>query len=173
MAAVRAPQKRGRSGPLPVARALLGAAGMTPSRIAVHLVAVLVAVFGIVFVADALVESDEERLENLESSLVSARPSARCDQIASWAGGESVGVVANGQRRWIDPEDGRSALRAAIDDALPELASAEIVQHASVLTGRRARITLRARGEDGPVDASIELALEDGRYALLEVRRMR
>jgi hypothetical protein len=156
-----------------MARPLLGRPDMSPTRIAVYAVAVLVAVFGIVFVADALVESDEERLEGLVAALLDARPDRRADRIAAWSGDESVAVVADGQRTWLDPEEGPAAVRSAIAEALPELADAEIVQHASVLTGRRGRITLRARDADGPIDASIELALEDDRFTLLEVRRMR
>jgi hypothetical protein len=146
---------------------------MSHPRIAVYVVAALVSIFGIVFVADALVESDEERLEDLVGALLGASPSARAERIASWAGDESVAIVADGRRTWIDPQEGRGAVRSAIAAALPELAQADIVQHASTLTGRRGRITLRARNAEGPVDASIELAVEQDRFTLLEVRRMR
>jgi hypothetical protein len=148
---------------------------MSPPRIAVYVIAALVAVFGVVFVADALVESDDERLEELEASLVASPAGARPDRVAGWAGEESVAVVADGRRTWVDADEDERTLRGAIDDALPELADpeAEIVQHTSALTGRRGRITLRIRTHEGPVDASLELALEDGSFALIEVRRMR
>lgn len=148
---------------------------MTSSRIAVYVVAILVAIFGVVFVADALVESDEERLEGLEASLVGADPEHRLDRLVGWAGAESVAVVAEGRRAWVDAEEGEGALRAAVEDALPELSepATELVQHHSVLTGRRGRVTLRLRDQAGPVDVSLELALEDERFSLIEVRRMR
>lgn len=148
---------------------------MTSSRIAVYVVAILVAIFGVVFVADALVESDEERLEGLEAALVGADAEHRLDRLVGWAGAESVAVVAEGRRAWVDAEEGEGALRAAVEDALPELSepTTELVQHHSVLTGRRGRVTLRLRDQAGPVDVSLELALEDERFSLIEVRRMR
>jgi len=148
---------------------------MTPSRIAVYVVTALLAVFGIVFVADALVESDEERLEELEAALTGAEASGRLDAIASWAGEESVAVVADRRRVWVDAEEGEAALRSAIDDALPELGEGvPVVTSDRAITGSRARITLRLRGEHAePVDVAVELALEEQRFSLLEVRRMR
>lgn len=165
----------GKSGRRCVARALLKGRPMSPTRIAVYVIAILVAVFGVVFVADALVESDEERLEELEASLVGAAAGARPDRIAAWAATESVAVVADGRRTWVDADEGEATLRGVIDDALPELSDpeAEIVQHTSALTGRRGRITLRIRTDEGPVDTTLELALAEGAYQLIEVRRMR
>lgn len=148
---------------------------MTPTRIAIYVFATLVAVFGVVFVADALVESDEERLDDLVASIEGARPGARSERLASLAGEEPVAVVADHQRVWIDSNDHESELRAAIDDALPELTDgAPIVASEGALTGQRARITMRLReGRDEPVDLVVELALEDHAFSLLEVRRMR
>lgn len=148
---------------------------MTPSRIAVYVITALVAVFGVVFVADALVESDEERLEDLEAVVVGEDGARRLDAIASWAGDESVAVLADRQRVWVDAEEGQAALRSAIDDALPELGEGlPVVSSDRAITGRRARITLRLRGERAePVDVAIELAVDEQRISLLEIRRMR
>lgn len=148
---------------------------MTPIRIAVYLLTALVAVFGVVFVADALVESDEERLEDLQVAVTGGDGSRRLDAVASWAGEESVAVVADRQRVWVDAEQGEAALRSAIDDALPELGEGvPVVSSDAAITGRRARITLRLREERAdPIDVAIELALDDQRFSLLEVRRMR
>lgn len=148
---------------------------MTPTRIAVYVVTALLAVFGVVFVADALVESDEERLEQLTSRLTAGAGEERLDAVASWAGEESVAVVADRRRVWVDESEGEAVLRRAIDDAIPELAAgAPVVSSDATLTGRRARITLRLREERAePVDVTVELAVDEQRFSLLEVRRMR
>lgn len=151
---------------------------MTPTRLAVYLAAILVAVFGVVFVADALVESDDERLEALEAQLLDARPSARAEVLARLGGEEPVAVVADRRRTWVDGDDGDTALRSAIDDAIPELAEgASIVASEGALTGQRASVTLRLRERPSsdPVDVVVQLALddEDHSFSLLEVRRLR
>ena len=150
--------------------------GMTPTRLAVYVLAVLVAVFGVVFVADAVVESDEERLEALEARLRDARPSARSELLARLGGEEPVAVVADHRRVWVDRDEGAAALRAAIDEALPELSDGvPIVASEVALTGQRASLTLRLRERpsDAPVDAVVQLALEAQAISLLEVRRLR
>lgn len=148
---------------------------MSPTRIAVYVIATLVAVFGVVFAADALVESDEERLDDLAASIESARSGTRSERVAALAGDEPVAVVADRHRVWIDADEPESTLRAAIDDALPELTNgATIVASESALTGQRGRITMRLReGRETPVDLVVELALADHQFSLIEVRRMR
>ena len=151
---------------------------MTPTRLAVYVAAILVAVFGVVFVADAVVESDEERLEALEAQLLDARPRARSELLARLGGEEPVAVVADRRRTWVDPDAGDGALRAQIDEAVPELSEgASIVASQSALTGQRASVTLRLRERPSsdPVDVVVQLALdeEDHSYSLLEVRRLR
>jgi hypothetical protein len=151
---------------------------MTPTRLAVYLAAILVAVFGVVFVADALVESDDERLEALEAQLLDARPSARAEVLARLGGEEPVAVVADHRRTWVDGDDGEGALRSAIDDAVPELSDgASIVASQAALTGQRASVTLRLRERPSsdPVDLVVQLALDedDHSFSLLEVRRLR
>ncbi len=148
---------------------------MNSTRIAVYVVTALSVIFGVVYVADALVETDAERLAALDARLASAHGDARVEELVHWANGESVAVVAQGQRDWI--EDDAHALRAAIDDALPELASSEL-EHQTELTGRRGYVHLQMRGPEGVSRATIALALqgepEDGaRFALVEVRRLR
>lgn len=151
---------------------------MTPTRLAVYLAAILVAVFGVVFVADAVVESDDERLEALEAQLLDARPSARAEVLARLGGDEPVAVVADRRRTWVDGDDGEGALRSAIDDAVPELSEgASIVASQATLTGQRASVTLRLRERPSsdPVDLVVQLALDedDHSFSLLEVRRLR
>lgn len=148
---------------------------MTTSRLAVYVLAALVAVFGVVFVADALVESDQERLEELAAAIASARGGARTDRLAALGGSEAVAVVADRRRVWVDADEGEGALRAAIDGALPELADdVAVVASEAAVTGQRGRITMRLReGSDAPVDLVVELALADHAFSLLEVRRMR
>lgn len=148
---------------------------MNQTRIAVYVVTALSVIFGVVYVADALVETDAERLAALDARLASARGEARVEELVHWASGESVAVVAQGQRDWID--DDASALRAAIDDALPELASSEL-EHQTELTGRRGYVHLQMRGPEGVSRATLALSLqgqpdEGARFALVEVRRLR
>ena len=150
---------------------------MSHSRIAVYVLTALSVVFGVVYVADALVETDAERLEGLNARLASVHGAARVDELVLWARGESVAVVANGQRDWIEDDD--SALRTAIVEALPELAaSGELTQHQVELTGRRGYLHLQLRGDEGTSRATLALALqgepeEGARFALVEVRRLR
>lgn len=150
---------------------------MSPQRLAVYVAVILVGVFGIVFVADALVESDEERLALLEASIAEARPAARAQLIAGLASQDPVAIVADRRREWLDAADGERALREAIDAAVPELAAgAPIVGSDATLTGQRARITLRLRGQGAsaaPVDVLLELAHAGEHFSLLEVRRLR
>lgn len=148
---------------------------MNHSRIAVYVVTALSVVFGVVYVADALVETDAERLEGLDARLAAAHGEARVDELVRWANDESVAVVAGGQRDWIEGDD--SALRTAIDDALPELATSELTEHEVELTGRRGYLHLQMHGEEGVSRATIALALqgepeEGARFALVEVRRL-
>jgi phosphohistidine swiveling domain-containing protein len=151
---------------------------MTPTRLAVYLAAILVALFGVVFVADALVESDAERLEALEAQLLDARPSARAELLAQLRGEEPVAVVADRRRTWVDGDDGDIALRRAIDEAVPELSEgASVVASEAALTGQRASVTLRLRERPSsdPVDVVVQLALDEDEhsFSLLEVRRLR
>lgn len=148
---------------------------MSPSRIAVYVASVLVAVFGVVFVADALVESDQERLEELEARIDGARAATRVDLIADLASEEPVAVVADRRRVWVDAEQGEGALREAIDAAVPELGAGwDVVASDATITGERARVTLRLReGHETPVDLVVELAMAEHDFSLLEVRRMR
>ncbi|MBX7191606.1 MAG: hypothetical protein K1X94_06095 [Sandaracinaceae bacterium] len=148
---------------------------LTPVRLAVYIATTLVAVFGVVFVADALVESDEERLEAIEGALEGARGEARADALAQLSGEEAVAVVADRRRVWIEPGDGEAALREAIASAVPELTDdTPVVGTDATLAGQRGRITVRLReGHDEPVDVVVELALEDHAFSLLEVRRLR
>lgn len=148
---------------------------MNHSRIAVYVVTALSVVFGVVYVADALVETDAERLEGLDARLAAAHGEARVDELVRWANDESVAVVAGGQRDWIEGDDG--ALRTAIDDALPELATSELTQHEVELTGRRGYLHLQMHGDEGVSRATIALALQGepeqgARFALVEVRRL-
>lgn len=147
------------------------------TRLGVSLIAVLFALFGVVFAADALVETDAERLDGIASSILEARPSARALVIARLAARDPVAVVANRERVWVDPDAGAEGLRGAIDDAVPEFrANARIVGVDSRLTGQRAEITLRLRGEASDAratDVVLALELEDGRFSLLDVRRLR
>jgi phosphohistidine swiveling domain-containing protein len=151
---------------------------MTPTRLAVYLAAILVALFGVVFVADALVESDAKRLEALEAQLLDARPSARAELLAQLRGEEPVAVVADRRRTWVDGDDGDIALRRAIDEAVPELSEgASVVASEAALTGQRASVTLRLRERPSsdPVDVVVQLALDEDEhsFSLLEVRRLR
>jgi hypothetical protein len=148
---------------------------MNHSRIAVYVVTALSVVFGVVYVADALVETDAERLEGLDARLAASHGEARVDELMHWAGDESIAIVADGQRDWIEGDD--TALRTAIDAALPELASSELTVHEVELTGRRGYVHLQMRGEEGVSRATIALALqgepeEGARFALVEVRRL-
>jgi len=150
---------------------------MNQSRIAVYVATALSVALGVAYVTDVLVETDAERLEGLEARLASAHGDARVDELVHWADGQSVAVVAQGQRDWIDGDE--SALRTAIDDALPELASSdELVRHDTELTGRRGYVHLQMRGPEGVSRATLSLALqgepeEGARFALVEVRRLR
>ncbi len=148
---------------------------VSPTRLGVYAAVTLLAVFGVVFVADALVESDEERLDEIARSLEDTRGEGRADALLALSGDEAVAVVADRRRVWVEPSEGEAALREAIDAAVPELVDgAPIVGSDGTLAGQRARITMRLReGHDEPVDVVVELALEDHDFSLLEVRRMR
>lgn len=119
-----------------------------------------VLVGGFALVADALVVSDEEAVEELADDLTQAEPTERVGDVLQWidTSREPVTVQHEGRGRHFD--DGEDAQAAdTLADALQgfEAPGLEVIQRSVDVDGDRATVAVRARTDDGVHDATFQL----------------
>jgi hypothetical protein len=160
-----------------MARALLKRVAMQRSgsaRFAFWGLVATLAVGGVALVADALVESDEERLSDVADSLVGPSAERRIDALLAWVDTARVPVTvrADGVTERFGEDDPDPA--DAIRDALAPLRadSLELVQQSVSVEGEHARLALRVRSDGAIVDAQVELARDGQAWLVREVRRL-
>lgn len=127
------------------------------------------AVLGVTALADALVTSDEERLDEVAVAITSGEEGERLDALLAYADVEREPAVVGG-RRVRDEGDLARELRGelgALDDG--EL---EVVQTSTSVSGETGRIALRVRVDGEVLDADLTLRRDGQGWLLSSARRL-
>lgn len=145
---------------------------MTKSRLALWFGAVSVFLLLGTAVADAMVETDEERVVAIADVLLRDRAETRVDGLLAWSdpSRQPVYVTLGRDRSRVDDS---ADLRDALHDALGAFdtdEAVELVQREVEVSGETASVTLRARAEGEPVDVTITLRREGQGYLISGVR---
>lgn len=145
-------------------------------RAAIYLTFGLLVLGGGTFVADALVETDEERLDSYAEELVKADRGAEADVVRGWAELSRSAVRVDGPSGPERFDRGRDqlALTEALEDALAPLSNAqrlEVVQRAIRVDGDRGTIALRVRADGRVEDLTIRFARSGQGWVLERLRR--
>lgn len=121
-------------------------------------------------VADALVVTDQERLEAVVDALSGEVSSERIDDALSFAQTDQLPLTlrAGSRERTYDDRDAELARR--IRQGIEPLVGteAELVQHDIRVDGDEADVHLRVRTVRGTISAAIELEKVDGRWLIAE-----
>ncbi|MFT5353301.1 MAG: hypothetical protein ACI9KE_000499 [Polyangiales bacterium] len=121
-------------------------------------------------VADALVVTDEERLEAFVDAVSGEVSSERIDDALSFAQTDQLPVTlrAGSSESTYDNRDAALArrVRQSIEPFLGT--DAELIQHDIRVDGDEADVHLRVRTTRGSLSASIELEKVDGRWLIAE-----
>lgn len=142
------------------------------ARFAVWGLVATVAIGGVALAADALGESDQERIDELADAMVGTHADRRADAVLAWVDPTRVEVTVQAGRSSerfgdldADPGD-------AIRDALAPLASGsiEVVQRSVSVEGDRGRVALRVRSDGEIVDAQLGLRRDGQSWLVDEVR---
>jgi hypothetical protein len=121
--------------------------------------------------ADMLVETDRERLDEVVELLQGGGD--RIDRIATYADAERVPVAISdrgGTERLRDPDGMRERLHEVL--APLDARDAEITQITSTLDGDRGRVTLRVRTEGEVSDLELTLRRDGQTFLLVGARRI-
>lgn len=122
-------------------------------------------------VADALVETDDERLEEIVRLLEDG--GARVDRLAAYADAERVAVVVT-ERGHAERVDDSDYLRDRLHEVLAPLDGdrAELLQVTHDVTGDEGRITVRVRDEGDVASLELTLRREGQTFLLVGARRL-
>lgn len=157
-----------------MAHGLLVGRGMHSVRLAVWGVCASFAIGGVVWVADVLVESDEERIADLADALADDRAEERIDAVLAWVDPTRVPITVRGagstERFGADDVDPADAIREALGPL--ESGSLELIERTIEVEGDRAELALRVRSEGALVDAQIGLRREGQSWLVDEVHRL-
>lgn len=141
-------------------------------RTAIHLLVILSIVIGAAVVADAVVVTDRERMDEFIESVTGKVSDARIDGALSYANPSKVPIelVHEGRRKKYSD---RNAAKLK-PDARKALASLEgsrlrLIQESVSLDGERARIALRLRTSSGLANTVFDLRREDDQWLLRRV----
>ncbi len=141
------------------------------TRLSVWGFAASVAIFGVAFVADALVQSDEEYVGELADALVGPRADRRIDAVLAWVDPTRapLTVRADGHTdRFGEAEDPSALVRDVL--APFDAESIDVVQRSIRIEGDRARVALRVRSEGEIVDAQFALRRDGQSWLVDEIR---
>lgn len=145
---------------------------MSKSRIALWVGSVLLFLVLGTAVADAMVETDEERLSEVAEVLVRDNADMRVDGLLAWSDPDRQPVyVTEGRSRTRidDPSDLPDALHAALS-AFDADQPVEVVQRDVSISSETATVSLRARAAGERVDVTITLRREGQSYLISGVR---
>lgn len=141
------------------------------SRFVLYAVIATLAVGGTALAADALVESDTERLEQLADELDEGEG---VDAVLRWSDPEraEVSVGAGDARSRVYGEGDDVALSEAVTRALAPLDTddLDVVQRSVTVDGDRGTIALRARADGDAVNATLRLARNGQGWLVTSVR---
>lgn len=143
-------------------------------RFAVWALIATVGTGGVALAADALVESDEERISEVADAMTGSAPERRIDALLAWVDPTRIPVTvrANGYVDRFGEDDGDPA--ESIRGALAPLStdSLDVVQRSVSVEGERATVALRVRSEGEIVDAQLALRRDGQTWLVSEVRRL-
>jgi hypothetical protein len=115
---------------------------------------------GVAVAADALVVSDEERLDELADDLTDGSPEERVDGVLRWTdlSRVSLQLESDGRTRRYEDEDG-FRLADAIAEVLAPLEANEldVVQRSVRVDGDRATVSVRVRADGSIHDVTFQL----------------
>jgi hypothetical protein len=122
-------------------------------------------------VADALVETDAERLEEIVRVLED--DGARVDRLAAYADAERVAVLVT-ERGHAERVHDSDLLRDRLHEVLSPLDGerAELLQVTHDVSGDEGRITVRVRDEDEVASLELTLRREGQTFLLVGARRL-
>lgn len=145
---------------------------MSKSRIVLWVGSVLLFLVLGTAVADAMVETDEERLTEIANVLVRDDAEMRVDGLLAWSDPDRQPVyVTEGRSRTRidDPAELPEALHAALF-AFDADQPVEVVQRDVAISSETATVSLRARASGERVDVTITLRREGQSYLISGVR---
>jgi hypothetical protein len=144
------------------------------SRFALWTLVATLGIGGVALVADAIVESDEERIAEVADALTGASSDRRIDAVLAWVDPTRVEVAirADGSTERFGEEDGDpgDAIRAALAPFASE--RIELVQRSIAVAGDEAELAVRVRADGEVVDATIDLRRDGQAWLVREVRRL-
>ena len=145
---------------------------MSMRRTGIHLLVILSIVVGAALVADAIVVTDRERMDEFIESVTGTVSESRIDGALSYANPAEVPIelVHEGHRRKYSDRN-TSRLKP---DARKALASIEgshlrLIQESVSLDGERARIALRVRTNEGLANTVFDLRRKNDIWLLRRV----
>jgi hypothetical protein len=145
-----------------------------PSRFVAHALLATLAVGGIAFAADALVETDEEQLGQLVEDLTEGASGARVDAVLRWTDLSREAVAVGSGRavvRFEEQDD--HALAEELGEALAPFMTGgelEVVQRTVQVQGDRATVAVRVRADGQLHDASFRLTRNGQGWLVTDVR---
>lgn len=154
------------------ARTLLTGLPMSKSRVALWVGSVLLFLVLGTAVADAMVETDEERLADVADVLVRENAEMRVDGLLAWSDPDRQPVYVTEGRtrsRIDDSADLPDALHAALG-AFDADQPVEVVQRDVSISSETATVSLRARADGERVDVTITLRREGQGFLISGVR---
>jgi hypothetical protein len=146
--------------------------GLTRAQVALWSFAILTTLALGTAVADAMVETDAERLEEVARVLSRPDPGSRVDGLLAWADPAREPVYVSAGRSHVRIDDG-AELADALHDALAPLdreGALEILQDDVSVRGETGTVSLGARIEGERVDVTLTLRREGQGWLLAGVR---
>ncbi|MGE0787854.1 MAG: hypothetical protein AB7S26_19425 [Sandaracinaceae bacterium] len=141
------------------------------SRLVIYGALVAAIAGGGALMTDLLVESDDERIEELADALADG---SGAERVLRWSDPEVATVsVSDRSARTERFRDGDEAdLSDAVHDALSPLdgSNLDVVQRTVRVDGDRALIAMRARADGDTVDATVALARDGQRWLVTSVQ---
>jgi hypothetical protein len=141
-------------------------------RFLLHTLAIGVVVGGLAAVADALVITDRERLEQLVDSFEGEVQDTTLDEALRFVetDREPIEVRSSERTRYFEDADADLAQRAR--EALRPLRGSEIeiIQHTIEIDGDEAQLAVRARTRHGVVDGNVDFVRHGERWLITRAR---
>lgn len=126
-------------------------------------------ILGVTALADALVTSDEERLDEVAAAVTHGESGSRLDALLAYADVEREPAVIGGRRVHDERELERSL---ASELGVLDEGELEVVETTSRVLGESGRIALRVRAEGEIVDAELVLRRDGQGWLLSGARRL-
>lgn len=146
---------------------------MLKGRFVVYALASTLLIGGIAVAADALVESDQEQLEQLVEDLTEGRGDHRTDAILRWTdlSREPISMTSPAGTATFDESD-ELALADEVTSALDPFTRSdlEVVQRSISVNGDRATVAVRARAGGAVHDVTFRLARSGQGWLVTDLR---